>query len=135
MNQNISKYQLISNNPVDLEQFINELYPEIQECQIILLQGDLGAGKTTFVRYLAKKIGIKQNVTSPSFSYMKTYDGLVHIDLYNYKGDIEEFEDYFEDNIVAIEWANLRKLNFQKYILINASIDKDNHIFEVSVVK
>lgn len=135
MNQNISKYQLISNNPVDLEQFINELYPEILNCQIILLEGDLGAGKTTFVRYLAKKIGIKQNVTSPSFSYMKTYDGLVHIDLYNYKGDIEEFEDYFEDNIVAIEWANLRKLNFQKYILINASIDKDNHIFEVSVVK
>ncbi|SYV97985.1 ATP/GTP-binding protein, partial [Mycoplasmopsis edwardii] len=35
---------------------------------------------------------------------MKTYDGLVHIDLYNYKGDIEEFEDYFDDNIIAIEW-------------------------------
>lgn len=65
---------------------------------------------------------------------MKTYDGLVHIDLYNYKGDIEEFEDYFDDNIIAIEWANLHNLTFKNVIVINCQLNSDNtHSYRIEV--
>lgn len=115
------------------EEILNEIFPLIQKTQAILLDGNLGAGKTTFVKMLGKKIGIKQNITSPSFSYMKDYPGLIHIDLYNYKGDLEEFEDYFEGNIVAIEWASLKKIDsyFDSYIQI--LINNDNNVRQVIV--
>ncbi|WP_426461212.1 tRNA (adenosine(37)-N6)-threonylcarbamoyltransferase complex ATPase subunit type 1 TsaE [Mycoplasma hafezii] len=128
--------KLITNQISDLDKFIFDILPLIKENQFILLEGDLGAGKTTFVKLLAKQLGIKERITSPSFSYMKTYDGLVHIDLYNYKGDLDEFEDYFEDNIVAIEWSNLLKNSLNSYIKINATLlDNDYHQFEITEVK
>ncbi|WP_117275825.1 tRNA (adenosine(37)-N6)-threonylcarbamoyltransferase complex ATPase subunit type 1 TsaE [Mycoplasmopsis edwardii] len=125
-------YNLKSTKELNL--ILDEWFDEIKKHKIIYLIGDLGAGKTTFVKELAKKIGIKQNITSPSFNYMKTYDGLVHIDLYNYKGDIEEFEDYFDDNIIAIEWANLHNLTFKNVIVINCELNKDNtHSYRIEV--
>lgn len=125
--------QIKTNKIEDLASFIDDIFPLIKAKKIILLEGDLGAGKTTFVKLLARKIGIKDRITSPSFSYMKTYDGLVHIDLYNYRGDIEEFMDYFDDNIVAIEWSNLLKsLPFESYLKINAKLlENDFHEFEI----
>ncbi|RIV16742.1 tRNA (adenosine(37)-N6)-threonylcarbamoyltransferase complex ATPase subunit type 1 TsaE [Mycoplasmopsis gallopavonis] len=118
----------------ELDQFIAQILPKIKEKQFLLFEGDLGAGKTTFIKLLAKQIGIKQNITSPSFNYMKDYPGLIHIDLYNYRGSLDEFEDYFEDNIVAIEWANLlREIPFEKYLKINAKLlDDGTHLFEVT---
>ncbi|SJZ54126.1 tRNA (adenosine(37)-N6)-threonylcarbamoyltransferase complex ATPase subunit type 1 TsaE [Mycoplasmopsis verecunda] len=128
--------KIICNNLQDLDKFITANLKLFQDKKILLLNGDLGAGKTTFVKLLAKQLGIKNNITSPSFSYMKDYSGLIHMDLYNYKGDIEEFEDYFDDNIVAIEWANLKKHQFDKYVEINAYIDRDlHHVFEITEVK
>lgn len=125
-------YNLKSTKELNL--ILDEWFDEIKKHKIIYLIGDLGAGKTTFVKELAKKIGIKQNITSPSFNYMKTYDGLVHIDLYNYKGDIEEFEDYFDDNIIAIEWANLHSLTFKNVIVINCQLNSDNtHSYRIEV--
>ncbi|WP_416373564.1 tRNA (adenosine(37)-N6)-threonylcarbamoyltransferase complex ATPase subunit type 1 TsaE [Mycoplasmopsis cynos] len=106
------------NNESELDIIINDWIDDIRDVKIVLLNGELGSGKTTFVKKLAKKLGIVENITSPSFNYMKNYNGLIHIDLYNYKGDIEEFEDYFEDNIIAIEWANLFKLDYKSYILV-----------------
>ncbi|WP_036452071.1 tRNA (adenosine(37)-N6)-threonylcarbamoyltransferase complex ATPase subunit type 1 TsaE [Mycoplasma buteonis] len=124
--------KLITNSITELDNFIATLMAKIKEKQFVLLEGDLGAGKTTFVKLLAKQLGITERITSPSFNYMKVYDGLVHIDLYNYKGDLEEFEDYFEDNIVAIEWANLLKSNLPHYLKIQARLLEDGmHAFEL----
>ena len=57
---------------------------------IILLNGDLGAGKTTLVKGFAKALGVKQPVTSPTFTLLKTYDTdnfcIVHIDAYRLEG-------------------------------------------------
>ncbi|MHA0272489.1 tRNA (adenosine(37)-N6)-threonylcarbamoyltransferase complex ATPase subunit type 1 TsaE [Mycoplasma sp. 48589B] len=128
--------KIICTSLSDLNDFIDANLNLFKEKRILLLNGDLGAGKTTFVKLLAKKLGIKQNITSPSFSYMKDYSGLIHMDLYNYKGDIEEFEDYFDDNIVAIEWANLKKYQFDQFVEINAYIDRDlHHVFEIVEVR
>ncbi|QGZ97956.1 tRNA (adenosine(37)-N6)-threonylcarbamoyltransferase complex ATPase subunit type 1 TsaE [Mycoplasma sp. NEAQ87857] len=119
----------------ELQEWVNNNFDLFNQKKIILLDGDLGAGKTTLVQLIGKKLGIKQKITSPSFSYMKTYDGLVHIDLYNYKGDLEEFEDYFEDNIVCIEWSNLKEINYANCIKIQASLlDNDFHHFEIKEI-
>ncbi|WP_322959312.1 tRNA (adenosine(37)-N6)-threonylcarbamoyltransferase complex ATPase subunit type 1 TsaE [Mycoplasmopsis cynos] len=120
------------NNESELDIIINDWIDDIRDVKIVLLNGELGSGKTTFVKKLAKKLGIVENITSPSFNYMKNYNSLIHIDLYNYKGDIEEFEDYFEDNIIAIEWANLFKLDYKSYILVQATLNNDQtHTFRI----
>ncbi|QNM93948.1 tRNA (adenosine(37)-N6)-threonylcarbamoyltransferase complex ATPase subunit type 1 TsaE [Mycoplasma sp. Pen4] len=120
----------------DLDKFIEANLNLFKEKQFVLLEGELGAGKTTFVKRLAKFIGISENITSPSFLYMKDYPGLIHIDLYNYKGSIEEFEDYFDDNIVAIEWPSKHNLDLDNFIKIKAYINEnDQHCFEIEEVK
>ncbi|QCZ36717.1 tRNA (adenosine(37)-N6)-threonylcarbamoyltransferase complex ATPase subunit type 1 TsaE [Mycoplasma nasistruthionis] len=124
--------QVICNSIADLDAFITQNLDFFKQKQILLLNGDLGAGKTTFVKRLALALGIHEPITSPSFNYVKTYEGLVHIDLYNYGGDIEEFEDYFENNIVAIEWASKTSFDFGDFLEIKAWINLENqHCFEI----
>ncbi|HEY8444757.1 MAG TPA: tRNA (adenosine(37)-N6)-threonylcarbamoyltransferase complex ATPase subunit type 1 TsaE [Bacilli bacterium] len=84
---------------------------------IITLIGDLGAGKTTLTKGIALGLGIKENVNSPTFTIMKTYQGkypLYHLDVYridNPEADFE-LEEYFDgDGVCVIEWAhNIKSL-------------------------
>ena len=79
---------------------------------ILALQGDLGAGKTTFVQGLAKGLGITDLVQSPTFTYLQIYEGsipLYHFDLYRLKNESDfillGFEEYFDTGgLVVIEW-------------------------------
>ncbi|ADV34260.1 ATPase or kinase (plasmid) [Mesomycoplasma conjunctivae] len=108
----------------------------LTKSKLVLMNGDLGAGKTTLTKEIAKLLSIDEVITSPTFNYMKVYDGLVHIDAYNLKGDISEFEDYFEDNVVVIEWANRIKHYYKNYLDINITLDKDNnHVFTIKEAK
>ena len=88
----------------------------------IFLNGDIGTGKTTLVKSIAKYLNEKETVISPSFNKMFVYEKFIHIDAYNMKDQsLKEFEDYFENKIVIIEWAeNLNDkfdLGFQIEIL------------------
>jgi len=84
---------------------------------VILLHGNLGAGKTTFTKAFAKELGVEEEVTSPTFVLMKRYElenqifkNLVHIDAYRLESGEEiealDFKEYISDenNIVLIEW-------------------------------
>lgn len=82
--------------------------------QVIELIGDVGAGKTTFVRGLAEGLGIKEPVTSPSFTISKSYTlknggHLVHYDFYRLQDPglmVEDLkENLTKNNIVVIEWG------------------------------
>lgn len=84
--------------------------------EVLALYGDLGSGKTAFTKGLAKGLGVKNIITSPTFVLMKVYDysrnkKLVHIDAYRLGGgnDLEMIgaSDYFGDknSVVVIEWA------------------------------
>ena len=88
----------------------------------IFLKGDIGTGKTTLVKSIAKYLNEKETVISPSFNKMFVYEKFIHIDAYNMKDQsLKEFEDYFANKIVIIEWAeNLNDkfdLGFQIEIL------------------
>jgi len=80
---------------------------------VITLEGDLGAGKTTFTKGIAKGLGIAKTVNSPTFTIIKEYQGklpLYHMDVYRLKDSEEDlgFEEYFEgEGVTVVEWAHL----------------------------
>ena len=88
---------------------------------LILLTGEIGSGKTTFVQVLAKNLGITETVTSPTFVLHTIYESekipLSHVDLYRLNTDAEvesiSFEDYLDTAVTAVEWAD-RYSNFQQ---------------------
>lgn len=88
-----------------------------QTAVVLALQGDLGAGKTTFLQGFARGLGIKENILSPTFVILKrfklkggTFKNFYHIDLYRIEGEQSIKELGFKEilsnpkNIVAIEW-------------------------------
>lgn len=90
---------------------------------VVLLNGELGSGKTTFVRGFAEGLGIFENIVSPSYTYLRTYPlkrfkgTLYHFDLYllsEKKGDTSSlfFDESLEDpcGIVVVEWAQFLPL-------------------------
>lgn len=79
---------------------------------VVFLKGQLGTGKTFFIRAAARELGVTEPVTSPSFTMGQTYSGRVtvhHLDLYRLGGfqreDLADFEPFFESgSITFIEW-------------------------------
>jgi tRNA threonylcarbamoyladenosine biosynthesis protein TsaE len=78
---------------------------------VIILKGDLASGKTTFVKEMVKKLGVEDDVTSPTFSLQQCYGGnIFHYDIYNH--GLEHFislgmlEELDKDGIHFVEWGN-----------------------------
>lgn len=98
----------------DTQKLAKFLAKFLEEEDVILLDGDLGAGKTTFTQSLAKALGIEEVVNSPTFTIVNEYEFnkgvLYHFDLYRIE-EAEElfdigFEEYFsKEGIIVIEWA------------------------------
>jgi len=82
---------------------------------VLTLEGNLGTGKTTFTKALAKGLGITRTVNSPTFTIIKQYEGnypLNHLDVYRLAGSDEDLgwdELFYGDAISVIEWAHLIK--------------------------
>lgn len=105
------------------EKFSRFLKPK----DVVILEGQLGGGKTTFVKGILKGFGIKRAVLSPTFTLMREYKKgniyIYHVDLYRIeKNDIDEigFEDflYRKNCIVLIEWGNKISKLLSDYIKI-----------------
>lgn len=81
---------------------------------LLLLKGDLGAGKTTFTKALGKTLGVKKIINSPTFTILKSYQmgderRLHHMDAYRMEGIVQDlgFEEIFdEDAICVVEWPD-----------------------------
>jgi len=81
---------------------------------LLLFTGGIGSGKTTFIQALAKSLGIKETVTSPTFVLHAIYESgvlpLSHVDLYRLNSDTEVesfgFEDYLVSSVTTVEWAD-----------------------------
>ncbi len=105
----------ISASPEDTFNFAGEIAAKLKSGDIIGLDGDLGAGKTVFVKGIAKALGIDEHITSPTFNIVKEYYGkekLYHFDVYRID-DIDElfqigFDEYLNDDAISIiEWSQL----------------------------
>ena len=109
------EYKLTMKDEYDTIELAQNLESEKFPNMIICLNGELGSGKTMFTKGFAKALGIKDNITSPTFSIIKEYDGelpLYHMDVYRLDGDtsgvnIEEY--YTKGGVVIIEWADTIK--------------------------
>lgn len=91
------------------KQIVGKLKPG----DILALYGDLGSGKTTFVQGLAAALGVKATVNSPTFTFVKQYELLIHADLYRLKSAIDAettgLFDYLGSphHILVIEWPKV----------------------------
>lgn len=82
---------------------------ELKPGDVVCLEGDLGAGKTTFTQGLAAALGVPGRVNSPTFCIVQEHGKLVHMDLYRLKGEDDVlstgWEDYLADGaILVVEW-------------------------------
>ncbi|MFS0865363.1 tRNA (adenosine(37)-N6)-threonylcarbamoyltransferase complex ATPase subunit type 1 TsaE [Fredinandcohnia sp. 179-A 10B2 NHS] len=109
----MENYELVTNSPDETLNFSLRLAEKLQPGDVITLEGDLGAGKTTFTKGLAKGLGITRTVNSPTFTIIKEYQGrlpLYHMDVYRLENSDEDlgFDEYFEgDGVTVVEWAHL----------------------------
>lgn len=110
---------------------------------VILLYGDLAAGKTTFTQGLAKGLGIDAVVNSPSFTIMRSYEtkaGMAfnHLDLYRLNGVGADFDlqDYIDQGICVIEWpGQATDLLPKNRIEINIEkLSENSRVFQIKEV-
>ena len=112
------EYKFISKSIEDTLELAENLESEKFPGMIICLNGELGSGKTVFVKGFAQALGIKETITSPTFNLVKEYNGeakLYHMDVYRLEKDVESIglPDYFgKDGVVIIEWADM----IEKYL-------------------
>lgn len=107
--------ELIIRNEEDTKQFALTLANTLEKGDVIALVGNLGTGKTTLTKYIAKGLGIDDMITSPTFTIVQEYKSgrlpLYHFDVYRIM-DIEEmyemgYEEYFfGDGVSIVEWAD-----------------------------
>ncbi|TSC95724.1 MAG: ATP/GTP hydrolase [Parcubacteria group bacterium Athens1014_10] len=139
LNKNIKQTQKIA----------GEIAKKLKGGEVIALSGELGAGKTVFVKSLAKSLGVKKNVNSPTFVLMKIYQTknpksnikrLCHIDAYR----IENFQDLLNIGVLeflgqknttcAIEWAEkIKKILPKNRIEINLKTGKKENRRDVFI--
>jgi tRNA threonylcarbamoyladenosine biosynthesis protein TsaE len=109
----MEEFELTTTNDGETSQFAERLAEYLKPGDVIALEGDLGAGKTTFTKGLAKGLEVKRNVNSPTFTIIKEYRGrmpLYHMDVYRVADAYEDlgFDEYFEgEGVTVVEWAHL----------------------------
>ena len=102
---------ILSKSREQTEAFATQYAKTLRAGDVVLLDGDMGAGKTVFAKGVARGLGIEEEVTSPTYAYMNDYDGrLFHYDCYRIETP-EQAErlglaDYFDmGGICLVEWA------------------------------
>ncbi len=136
--------------PVDFKEVIEDVLSwykkSDQDSLIISLQGDLGAGKTTFTQELGRALGVGEEITSPTFTIMKQYEidhedfeQMVHIDAYRIESDDEagplHLDSIFSQpkTVVCVEWPEkIKSIIPQHAAEIKISIE-ENEVRQVSL--
>jgi len=100
-----------SHSPEETENAAARLARELRPGDVVTVSGELGSGKTTFVRGACRALGVTGPVTSPTYTIGHRYEGetpVSHLDLYRFDGvspaEWGDLEPYFEDAVVFVEW-------------------------------
>jgi tRNA threonylcarbamoyladenosine biosynthesis protein TsaE len=141
----MNKFQIVSKSEQETMDIAKLIAPCFELGDVLLLDGDLGTGKTQFVKGFTAALGSSDGVTSPTFTIAQFYNitggSLLHIDTYRL-ADINEFRDtgladYFSQSIVLIEWGSKIIDEFDAYFLVqfaNVAADKDHRVLTFSYV-
>ena len=129
-------------NEKETENFGRRLGESLSAGDVVAMVGDLGTGKTTRTGYIARGLGIKETVSSPTFTIIKEYNSgrlpLYHFDVYRI-GDPEELfnigaDEYFDgDGVCVVEWADLVSEELpenSKYIFIEYGEKEGERIYK-----
>lgn len=123
-----------SKNARDTQNIAINLAKTLSGGEVILLNGDLGAGKTTFTKGLVKGLGGKKTVVSPTFTIMHSYDDtripVYHFDMYRIADEDELYElgleEYlYENGVAVIEWNKFSRLP-EKTVTVNIVLKGGN---------
>ena len=123
---------MYSENDARLQAIGQELGSLLQAGDVLILTGDLGTGKTTFTKGLAKGLSIHQMIKSPTYTIVREYEGrlpLYHLDVYRIGDDpdsIDLDEFVFGEGVTVIEWGELLEDNMPSdYLQIRLAISGD----------
>lgn len=131
------------NNLEETEKFGLFLGENLRPGDVVCLNGDLGAGKTTLTKSIAKGLGIDDYVTSPTFTIVNEYYGkidLYHIDTYRLDDMVDVdylgFDEYFySDGVTIVEWAEkIRDSLPEEYMEINIKSHDDKRDLDINYV-
>ena len=105
--------ELVTDSPEATEAAGERLARHLRAGDLLLLEGPLGAGKTTFVRGLARGLGTRGDVMSPTFQLVRVYPGplqLAHADLYRLERASElaqlGFDELLDEGVLVVEWGD-----------------------------
>ena len=108
----------------------------------MLFSGEMGAGKTTLIKALCEHLGVKDEVSSPTFSLVNEYNSNVgtiyHFDLYRIQSEEElydiGYEDYFFSGYLClVEWPEMAETMLpEKHVLVNIRVENDQRIITVT---
>jgi tRNA threonylcarbamoyladenosine biosynthesis protein TsaE len=106
-----------TSSPEETEALAAELAGRLAPGDVVTVSGELGSGKTTFVRGACVALGVRERVTSPTFTIGHRYHGargeVSHLDLYRFEGvsaaEWGDLEPYFDDAIAFVEWPEAGK--------------------------
>ena len=131
----------VSNSEVETIQIAEEFASYLNKGDVVILEGDLGAGKTRFVRGIAKGLGIKnwERVKSPTYTIRNTYIGkipLYHFDLYRIEGTVglDEIgidDEELDSGVTVVEWGKIMEDFFDKKTIIVKIIVVDESAREI----
>ena len=128
--------EFVANNLEETRNFAKQFASDLKAGDVVLLTGDLRAGKTTLVKAIAKELGYDGLVTSPTFTLLNQYSGklpIYHFDMYRLKSTAEAIESGLDevlkqsDGVCFVEWPQkVASILPEKNIMLDISILGDN---------
>ena len=136
----MARLKLTSSSPEETERLAGRIARGLRVGDVATVSGELGTGKTTFVRGACRTLGIEVPVTSPTFTIGHRYPGnpdVSHLDLFRFQGvspaEWGDLEPYFEDAICFVEWpeAAARVLPPVRVAVRLSHVDREHRTIEV----
>ncbi len=133
---------IITNSEQETKNVARDIASKIDKNAVIVLSGELGAGKTKFTEGFLSYFGLEKEISSPTFTIVNEYKNnkisIYHFDVYRLS-DVDEFyaiggEEYFSKGICIIEWGEIIKDILPKDC-IKINIEKDKNEFDKRIIK